>query len=132
MSLGRTVIVAFAVAGLVANIQVAGGADVPFKPRPAVERVSEPRRARQPDAAQELLYQQFREWLRKKQLDKSIRLDRDVELSALARLGTAKIPMPPMLPMPPPMFPMPPLPPIAPMPPLPPMFPLPPIFPSGE
>ena len=72
MSLRRTGIVALAVMGLVANIQAADGTDLPVNPNPAVEQGSEPGRAGQPDAAQEeLLYQEFREWLRKPAVEQS-------------------------------------------------------------
>ena len=129
MSLRRAAIIALGVVGGVAMVQVADGADVPVTPKPAVERASEPRRAREPDAAErERLYQQFREWLQKR--DQS---DRGTELSASrgsrparpARMPVQPVPPmfppPPMLPPPPPIFPPPP--PILPMPPLPPLFP---------
>jgi hypothetical protein len=66
MSLRRTeIIVALVVAALVANIQAADATELPLDSKPAAERSSKPARAGQPDAAQDELYQQFREWLRK-------------------------------------------------------------------
>ena len=62
ISLKRTGIVAVTGAVVVAGIQAAWAVDLA---RPAHERASEPRRV--PDAAErELLFRQFRDWLRTK------------------------------------------------------------------